>query len=49
MWWVCFGYGPDPRLAGWVSFIGTKWSEASLLKAGYAFEQAAHARQRPKL
>ncbi len=30
-----------------ISFIGTKWSEAALLKAGYAFEQAAHARKQP--
>ena len=32
-----------------LSFIGTKWSEASLLKAGYAFEQVAHGRERPGL
>jgi amidase len=32
-----------------LSFIGPKWSEAELLKAGYVFEQATHARQPPKL
>ncbi len=32
-----------------ISFIGTKWSEASLLKAGYAFEQVTHARRQPGL
>jgi amidase len=31
-----------------LSFIGTKWSEASLLKAGYAFEQVTHARKQPQ-
>mgnify|MGYP001544525122 CR=1 FL=1 len=30
-----------------LSFIGPKWSEAELLKAGYVFEQAAHARKPP--
>ena len=30
-----------------LSFIGTKWSDAQLLEAGYVFEQATHARQRP--
>ncbi len=28
-----------------LSFIGPKWSEASLLRAGYAFEQVSHARK----
>jgi len=32
-----------------LSFIGTRWSEASLLKAAYAFEQATHARKRPAI
>lgn len=32
-----------------LSFIGPKWSEAALLKAGYAFEQATHARVKPVL
>jgi len=32
-----------------LSFIGTRWSEASLLKAGYAFEQVTHARRPPGL
>ncbi len=32
-----------------VSFIGTKWSEAELLQAGYAFEQATRARRQPSL
>ena len=32
-----------------LSFIGTKWSEAALLQAGYAFEQATHARRRPAM
>jgi amidase len=31
-----------------LSFIGPAWSEARLLSYGYAFEQAAHARQPPK-
>jgi amidase len=31
-----------------VSFIGPAWSEARLLQLGYAFEQAAHARQPPR-
>lgn len=31
-----------------LSFIGAKWSEAELLKAGYAFEQATHARIPPR-
>jgi amidase len=30
-----------------LSFIGTKWSEAQLLQAGYAFEQLSHARRQP--
>ncbi len=32
-----------------LSFIGPKWSEAGLLKAGYVYEQATHARQPPKI
>jgi amidase len=32
-----------------LSFIGPAWSEAALLKYGYAFEQAAHARTPPTL
>lgn len=32
-----------------LSFIGPKWSEATLLKAGYAFEQATHARVKPDM
>jgi amidase len=32
-----------------LSFIGPAWSEAALLKYGYAFEQAAHARAPPTL
>ncbi len=32
-----------------ISFIGPKWSEASLLRAGYAFEQVTRARKRPAL
>lgn len=32
-----------------LSFIGTKWSEMSLLRAGYVFEQATHARRKPTL
>ena len=32
-----------------LSFIGTKWSEAALLQAGYAFEQVSHARRQPAL
>lgn len=32
-----------------LSFIGTQWSDAELLKAGYAFEQATHARKPPEL
>ena len=31
-----------------LSFIGTAWSDASLLAYGYAFEQATHARQAPR-
>lgn len=31
-----------------VSFIGPAWSEARLLALGYAFEQAAHAREPPR-
>jgi len=31
-----------------LSFIGSKWSEATLLSYAYAFEQAAHARVPPK-
>lgn len=31
-----------------LSFTGTAWSEASLIRLGYAFEQATHARQPPK-
>lgn len=30
-----------------LSFIGTKWAEASLFRAGYAFEQAARGRRLP--
>ncbi len=32
-----------------LSFIGTRWSEEALLQAGYAFEQATHARMAPHL
>ncbi len=32
-----------------ISFIGPKWSEADLLKAGYAFEQATRARKQPDI
>jgi amidase len=32
-----------------ISLIGTQWSEASLLKAGYAFEELAHARRQPSI
>ncbi len=32
-----------------ISFIGPKWSEAELLKLGYAFEQTTHARKQPDL
>lgn len=32
-----------------LSFIGGKWSDADLLKAGYAFEQSAKARKAPRL
>ena len=32
-----------------LSFIGAKWSEAELLRAGYVFEQATHIRQPPKV
>jgi len=32
-----------------LSFIGTAWSEGSLLAMGYAFEQRTHARQPPAL
>ena len=31
-----------------LSFIGPAWSEARLLALGYAFEQAAHAREAPR-
>ena len=31
-----------------VSFVGAAWSEALLLRLGYAYEQASHARQSPK-
>jgi amidase len=31
-----------------LSFVGTAWSEARLIKLAYAFEQATHARQAPK-
>jgi tripartite-type tricarboxylate transporter receptor subunit TctC len=31
-----------------VSFVGAAWSEALLLRLGYAYEQASHARQAPK-
>jgi len=30
-----------------ISFVGRAWSEATLLKLAYAFEQAAPARRRP--
>ena len=30
-----------------LSFIGTRWSEQTLLSLGYAFEQATHARRAP--
>ena len=30
-----------------LSFIGTAWSEHTLLQAGYAFEQASHSRKTP--
>ncbi len=30
-----------------ISFIGVKWSEAALLRLGYAYEQATHARRAP--
>ena len=30
-----------------ISFMGTKWSDADLLKAGYAFEQITKARKQP--
>jgi amidase len=30
-----------------VSFVGRAWSEATLLKLAYAFEQAARARRKP--
>jgi len=30
-----------------ISFIGTAWSEASLLQLGYAYEQATHVRVPP--
>ncbi len=32
-----------------ISFIGTAWSEMSLLRAGYVFEQATHARKKPPI
>ena len=32
-----------------LSFVGPKWSEATLLKLGYAYEQASKARAAPKL
>jgi len=31
-----------------LSFIGTAWSDREILSYGYAFEQAAHARQAPR-
>jgi amidase len=31
-----------------LSFIGASWSESTLLKFGYAYEQATHARRSPK-
>jgi len=31
-----------------LSFIGAKWAEARLIALGYSFEQATHARRRPK-
>ena len=31
-----------------LSFIGTAWSDAALLRYGYAYEQVAHARQPPR-
>jgi amidase len=31
-----------------ISFIGRAWSEPTLLKLGYAFEQATHARRAPR-
>jgi amidase len=30
-----------------LSFVGRAWSEATLLKLAYAFEQAAPARKKP--
>ena len=32
-----------------LSFIGTKWSEMSLLRAGYVLEQATHSRKKPSI
>jgi amidase len=31
-----------------ISFMGTAWSEAALIRLGYAFEQASHARRPPE-
>jgi amidase len=31
-----------------ISFFGSAWSEPTLLKFAYAFEQARHARQKPR-
>lgn len=30
-----------------LSFIGAQWSDAAVISAGYAYEQANHARLRP--
>ena len=32
-----------------LSFIGTAWSEATLIRLAYAFEQSARARKAPEL
>lgn len=41
------GYDADTRNPVNISFNGTRYTEATLLALGYAFEQATHARRAP--
>jgi amidase len=42
------GYSSDGNPVG-ISFMGTAWSEPTLIRAAYAFEQLTNARRAPKL